>query len=175
MTPVELVKLAALMERTSGRAEIKVGLIDGPVLLDHPGLDAARCQELSGALGSRCVRASSLACAHGTFVAGILFGKRGSAAPAICPGCTLLLRPIFAEGHSASERPPEATHRDLAAAITDCVNAGAHAVNLSLALAWPSARGRREVEAALDYAARQGVLVVAAAPPSWTPKPLLDP
>jgi hypothetical protein len=36
MGPLELVKLPVLMQRTSGRADICVGLIDGPVLFDHP-------------------------------------------------------------------------------------------------------------------------------------------
>jgi hypothetical protein len=38
MGPLDLVNLTPLMERTSGRAEIKVGLIDGPVAMDHPDL-----------------------------------------------------------------------------------------------------------------------------------------
>ena len=38
MSPLDLVQLTALMDRTSGRAEVSVGLIDGPVLLTHPEL-----------------------------------------------------------------------------------------------------------------------------------------
>jgi hypothetical protein len=34
---------------------------------------------------------------HGTFVTGMLFARRNSVAPAICPNCTLILRPIFVE------------------------------------------------------------------------------
>ena len=41
MGPLDLVQLTALMDRTSGRAEISVGLIDGPVLLTHPELVTA--------------------------------------------------------------------------------------------------------------------------------------
>jgi putative glutathione S-transferase len=37
----------------------------------------------------RVLRASSTACLHGTFVAGILSAKRASGAPAIWPSCTL--------------------------------------------------------------------------------------
>ena len=33
MDPLDLVKLTALMERTRGNPEVKIGLIDGPVLL----------------------------------------------------------------------------------------------------------------------------------------------
>jgi subtilisin family serine protease len=58
---------------------------------------------------------------------------------------------------------PDATPRELALAIVDCVDAGAHVVNLSLALAQPSSRGERELGDALDHAMRRGVIVVAAA------------
>ena len=35
MLSTELVKLKALMERTSGSSEIKIGLIDGPFVTQH--------------------------------------------------------------------------------------------------------------------------------------------
>jgi hypothetical protein len=35
MVPLDLVKLTPLMARTSGRPEVLVGLIDGPVARDH--------------------------------------------------------------------------------------------------------------------------------------------
>jgi hypothetical protein len=38
MTPLEVVKLTALMQRTSGKAEISIVLIDGPVAINHPNL-----------------------------------------------------------------------------------------------------------------------------------------
>ena len=163
MGPLDLVKLTALMERGRGRPETRVGLIDGPVAIDHPDLASENIREVPGHLRGRCARADSAACGHGTFVAGILAGKRGSAAPAICPDCTLLVRPIFAETVSGTEPLPDATPRELAAAIIDCIDAGAHVVNLSLALARPSARGERELEQAMDYALRRAVIVVAAA------------
>jgi subtilisin family serine protease len=58
---------------------------------------------------------------------------------------------------------PSATPQELAAAIIECIEAGAHAINLSLALAQPSTKGERELEEALDHAAKRGVIVVAAA------------
>lgn len=100
---------------------------------------------------------------HGTFVAGILCGRRNSPAPAICPNCTLLVRPIFAEATSRNGPIPSATSVELAAAIIECVDAGAHVINLSAALPPPSSTSEREIDNALDYAARRGVLVVAAA------------
>jgi len=84
-------------------------------------------------------------------------------APAICPDCTLLVRPIFAETPSGSEQIPSAKPQELATAIIECVEAGARVINLSLALAQLSTKGERELEEALDHAARRGVIVVAAA------------
>jgi subtilisin family serine protease len=163
MTPLELVKLAPLMDRTVGRPEIVVGLIDGPVAITHPDLAGARIREVPGKLAGTCARASSAACQHGTFVAGMFAARRGSAAPGICPACTLLVRPIFAETGSWNSKMPSAAPDELADAMRDCMDAGTRVLNLSVALAQPSSAGQRELEDALDQAVRQGVLVVAAA------------
>jgi subtilisin family serine protease len=162
MNPLDLVKLTPLMELTSGKMEVVVGLIDGSVLKKHPELVGANIREISGELSGQCVQASSTACIHGTFVAGILCGKRNSAAPAICPNCTLLVRPIFAETTLGSEQMPSATPADLAAAIIESIDAGARILNMSVAIAQPSSQGELELQDALDYALKRGVIAVAA-------------
>jgi len=159
--PLDLVNLNRLMERTSGRGEIKLALIDGPVAMDHPDLARQNIQEIPGKGGGTCSRAGSIACTHGTFVAGMLFAKRGSGAQAICPGCTLLVRPIFAETASKNGDMPSAEPEELASAIVETVNAGARLINLSAALA--QSGGARELKEALDFAAKRGVLIVVAA------------
>ena len=93
----------------------------------------------------------------------MLCAKRGSSAPAICPDCTLLVRPIFTETPAANAQMPSATPEELATAITDVIGAGANVINLSAALSHPSPRAEHQLEQALDYAAQRGVLVVAAA------------
>jgi subtilisin family serine protease len=156
---VELVRLAPLMARTSGKPEMVIGLIDGPVALDHPGLAADNVRSLSDG----CTAPASAACRHGTFIAGVLAARRGSAAPAICPDCTLLVRPIFAERAPAHDEAPSTTPAELAAAIVECVRAGALILNLSAALSHAAARHEGMLTQALDYAASRGVIVVAAA------------
>jgi subtilisin family serine protease len=163
MNPLELVKLTPLMERTSGRPEIMVGLIDGPVAMNHPDLPSENIREIPGKLAGTCAQASGAACMHGTFVAGILCAKRHSMAPAIGSHCTLLVRPIFAETTPWSGQMPSATPEELAAAIIATIDAGACVLNLSVALALPSLKGQRELEEALDYAASRGVIPVVAA------------
>ncbi len=158
-----MVKLTALMQRTRGRDEIVIGLIDGPVDMNHPDLMSNNIHEIPGSLPGMCLQANSTACQHGTFVAAILFARRGSPAPAICPGCTLLVRPIFAETTPGNGQMPSATPEDLAAAIVESVDAGARILNLSVALVQSSSKGERELEEALNYAARRNVILVAAA------------
>ena len=163
MGPLELVRLGPLMARSEGRLELKLALIDGPVAVDHSDLAGARITEIAGSPGSSCSRVESAACMHATFVAGMLVARRGSNSPAICPRCTLIVRPIFAESMGTDSQMPSATPEELARAIVDVVLAGAAIINLSAALTQPSARGERQLSEALDYTARRGVLVVAAA------------
>ena len=58
---------------------------------------------------------------------------------------------------------PSAVPEELAQAILDCIDAGARLLNVSAALAQPSLRSERALEEALDWAAKCGVLVIAAA------------
>jgi subtilisin family serine protease len=159
----DLVRLTPLLARTRGTPEIKVGLIDGPVVIDHPDLATENIHQLPGKFAGTCALSSSAACKHGTFVAGILLAKRGSIAPAICPDCSLLLRPIFPETNSGSGHMPSATPQELASAIVETIDAGARILNLSAALVQPSTKGEAELQSALDYAALRAVIVVAAA------------
>jgi len=163
MVPLDLVKLTALMQRTSGSPELKIGLIDGPVVTQHPDLAGQLLREIPGKNGGACTQADSAACLHGTFVAGILSAKRGSVAPAICPNCTLLVRPIFAETKTAIDEMPSARPEELAQAILDCIAAGARVLNISAALAQPSIKDEQALKEVLDQAARRGVIVIVAA------------
>jgi subtilisin family serine protease len=163
MDPLDLVKLTELMERTSGSADVKIGLIDGPVATQHPDLAGEHIREIPGSNGATCAQAASAACMHGTFVAGILSARRNSPAPAICPRCTLLVRPVFSESTSGREHMPSATPQALAAALMDCIDAGARVINLSLGLAQPSTREERSLDEVLNHAIRRGVIVAAAA------------
>jgi subtilisin family serine protease len=162
MNAIDLVKLTPLMELTSGRPEVVIGLIDGAVFQTHPELMDTNIREISGELNGKCSQASSTACLHGTFVAGVLCGKKNSYAPAICSNCTLLVRPIFSESALGGEQMPSATPADLAKAIVECVDAGAWVLNMSVAIAQPSTQDEYELQEALDYALKRGVIAVAA-------------
>ena len=144
----------------SGREDIVVGLLDGPVALSHPDLADARVRIIPGA-GSRAPDGDGgVAYRHGTFVAGILSARRSSAAPGICPGCTLVVRPIFED--RADLAAPSATAAELARAVLESLDAGARVINVSGALS-PTIGREPELEAALDFVARRGAVVIAAA------------
>jgi subtilisin family serine protease len=163
MNPLDLVNLRPLMERTSGRPEIVIALIDGPVLMENAGLWSGNVRHLGSKLPATCAQASSAACMHGTFVAGILSAKRGSEAPAICPDCTLLIHPVFPESAAKNGEMPSASPEELGAAIVNSVDAGARVLNMSVGLTHPSTKGDRKLLDALNYAAARGAIPVVAA------------
>ena len=148
------------MEQTAGLPDITIGLLDGPVDHDHPDLREARIRDLSTGAGS-IVSLDSVAGRHGTLVAGTLVGARGTSMAAICPGCTLLVRPIFT--NTAAGDLPTATPDDLAAAIVESVDAGATVLNVSAGIAAAMTPASSTIAGALTYAAHRSVLVVAAA------------
>ncbi len=154
------VRLGGLMRRTEGTPGVRIGLVDGPVAAAHPELAAARIEPVAGGpAGSWCLCPTTEPCLHGTFVAGILAAARGGSAPAICPGCTVLVRPVFADCVSTAGTSPTVVARG----IHDCIDAGAGILNLSSALTAPGLTGQPALVRALDRACRLGVLVVAAA------------
>jgi subtilisin family serine protease len=163
LTLLELVRLAAVMERTRGRPEIAVALIDGPVSRGVTAIPAGRIRETPGAPTSLCATPAGAVCKHGTLVASILAADRGAGAPGICPGCAFMARPIFTDTPVDDYTMPAAAPKALAVAIADCMNAGARILNLSLAVVQASAAEERELVLSLDDAAARGVLVIAAA------------
>jgi subtilisin family serine protease len=160
--PLDVVSLSRLMERTAGRPEVAIGLIDGPVAANHAELATENIRSLSSQGTGPAERAAGAARAHGTYVAGILSARRESSAPAICPGCTVLVRPIFLEPGAGRADTPSASPGELADAIVECVDAGARILNLSVALSAPSPNKEGKLEQALGHAARRGAIVVAA-------------
>lgn len=157
---LRLVRLDGLMAEGTGDPDVVVAVIDGPADTGHSDLAGARIEVLPGPSAGRCRIPESAACRHGTFVLGMLAARRGTAAPGLCPGCTVLLYPVLAEGPPSF---PEAGPADLAAAVVACVDRGARIINLSLGLRGPVLARSAEFDEAVEHARRRGVLVVAAA------------
>ena len=158
---LDIVGLASLMQLTRGIAEVGVGLVDGPVASRQPDLAGANLRFL-GPLPGTCTSPGSKACEHATFLAGVLVGRRGSVAPALCPGCTLMVRPVFRED-ADSGAVPQSTPAEIGRAVVDCVDAGARVINISAAAARPTVRAEQELRHSLDWATARGAVLVAAA------------
>lgn len=172
MDPLEQVRLRSLMDISTGKPEVVIGLIDGPIDFRHRAFEGSNISTVKGSHYAACRSANSVACMHGTFIAGMLCTKRSSAAPAICPDCRLLLYPIFSEEEkengldskkSAALLLPSTTPKELSNAIIETVNAGAKIINISAGLSTSSLVSYGELEDAYDYAMRKGIIVVAAA------------
>ena len=158
----DVVNITRLMELTAGRPEVIIGLVDGPVAAEHPDLATDHIRHIRVPSSKYRIVQNGAARAHATYLAGILTARRGSAAPAICSGCSLLVRPIFLDLASMAD-VPSATPDELADAIVECVQEGARILNLSVAVGQPSPNREHRLEEALSHAANRSVIVVASA------------
>lgn len=168
--PLSQTRLDSLMDISSGSPHISIGLIDGPVDFSHPAFHGSKIRTVRDAQFNECKNAGSIACAHGTFTAGILCAKRGLSAPAICPNCEIILNPIFGQDLNNSNKIgkdvislPSATPGELSNAIIETIDAGAKIINLSLGLSAPSLTYYDNLQEVYDYALRRGVIIVVAA------------
>ena len=159
---LELMRLDSLMAVTDGREDVCVAMLDGPIAATHPDLAGSKLRQVGSSTSVNCENPRSVACQHGTFVAGLLAGRRESAAPGICPGCTLLVRPIYSESREG-DGIPRATPNELAEAIAECVQAGAHLVNVSGGIPASAITADAGLTEVLGQASRRGVVVIAAA------------
>jgi subtilisin family serine protease len=167
MDPLAQTNLYSLMSISKGIPQVGIGIIDGPVDLSHPALKNSRIRTIRESQLAACKSADSIACIHGTFIAGILCAQRGSTAPAIVPDCEIILRPIFTGGSLDSRNNniivPASTPEELSTAIIETVDAGAKVINLSLGLSASSLTVYQELQDAYHYACRRGVIIVVAA------------
>ena len=154
------------MDISKGSHDISIGVIDGPVDLDHPSLSNSKIRTAKESEYIKCKRADSISCMHGTFVTGILASGRGSGAPAICPDSEIILRPIFNDNHRKTDGNilfPSTNPQELANGIVEVVDAGANIINLSLGLSTSPISKFSELQEAYDYAFKKRVIIVAAA------------
>jgi subtilisin family serine protease len=167
MDPLVQTRLRSLMDISSGDPNLTIGIIDGPVDLTHPAFQASKIKTVRESQVKACNNASSIACSHGTFIAGILFASRQYPASAICPDCEFILNPIFKENADDSINKdiffPSATAEELSTAIVETVDAGAKIINLSLGLSASSLTTYDTLQQAYDYSLKKGVILVVAA------------
>jgi cyanobactin maturation PatA/PatG family protease len=111
----------------SGHPDVVVAILDGPVDRTHPCLQGAYLQELPTLVSHG--QTDSTRSRHGTHVASLLFSQPGSPLRGLAPGVTGLVLPIFAERSDGALVP--CSQVDLARAIDQAVEEGAHIINIS--------------------------------------------
>jgi subtilisin family serine protease len=150
------------MNKTSGIPKIKVGLIDGPVDMTHSTLNRHMIRIIKQT--DQIDNNNSPAITHGTFVAGILCARRdtSSQAPAICPNCTIIIRPIF-NNSPKNNIVPSCDPKELSEAIVETVDEGANIINLSVGISNSSFFHIKEIQEAYDYALKNDTIPIVAA------------
>jgi cyanobactin maturation PatA/PatG family protease len=94
---------------------------------------------------------------HGTHVASVIFGQPGSPVTGVAPECRGLIVPVFADDRGS------ASQLDLARAIEQAANAGAHVINLSGGQLTDAGEAEGWLENAVRLCEERNILLVAAA------------
>jgi cyanobactin maturation PatA/PatG family protease len=154
-----LTGLKKIWLESTGEPEITVAILDGPVDLSHPCFREANLSILETLISKDASNAPSSQ--HGTGIASIIFGRHGSSVHGVSPGCRGLIVPVFSDGSNGSLAP--CSQIDLAHAITQSFEKGAHVINISGGEIDSSGKPHPLLASALRLCAENGVLIVAAA------------
>lgn len=146
--------LDELRNATRGDPRVCVALLDGLVDTSHPCFQGANLEVLSTLVQD--ARPTGGMAAHGTHIASLLFGQPGSPVEGVAPGCRGLIIPVF------SDERRHLPQMDLARAITQAVEAGAHLINISGGQRVEGAAADDFLEKAVRLCKERGVLIVAA-------------
>ena len=138
-----------------GEPAICVAVLDGPVDLAHPCFAGADVRQLD-TLAADPVGPGPMS-VHGTHVASLIFGQPDSPVTGLAPRCRGLIAPVFRDG---AER--YVSQIDLARAIEQAVQEGAHVINISGGEASPDGQPEGTLRRALQLCEDNNVLVVAA-------------
>ena len=148
--------LDLLWPETKGDSQICVAILDGPVDQSHPCFDGANLTRVQTTISETA--STGLMSSHGTHITSVIFGQHGSDVPGIAPGCRGLIVPVFSDNRRGS-----LSQIDLARAINQAVEAGAHVINISGGELSQSGKADPILENAVRSCNENNVLIVAAA------------
>lgn len=154
-----IIGLKELWAETLGDPRICIAVLDGPVDQLHPSLEVANLTHLETLVPSGADQGP--ASQHGTHVASVIFGRHDGPVKGIAPYCRGLIVPIFTDGNDGRVAP--CSQLDLARAITQAVQEGAHIINISGGELSPSGTAHPLLADAVRSCADNNVLIVAAA------------
>ena len=150
-------QITQLWEQTQGSPQIKVAVIDGPVNLHHPCFEGANLQTTATKNRNSV---NGLAAHHGTHVTSVIFGQHHSPVKGIAPDCQGVVIPVFGEKPNGDIQPT--TQTNLARAITQAVDQGAHIINISAGEHSKTGESSIYLEKAIAHCEENGVLIVSA-------------
>ncbi|NEQ75335.1 MAG: PatA/PatG family cyanobactin maturation protease [Okeania sp. SIO2C9] len=152
----ELPGLKQLWSETKGDSQICVAILDGPVDQSHPCFDGANLTRVKTTISENATvgRMSS----HGTHITSIIFGQHGSNVPGIAPSCRGIIVPVFSDNRRGS-----LSQLDLARAINQAVEAGAHVINISGGQLAQATEADPMLAKAVKFCNDSNVMIVAAA------------
>jgi len=151
--------LEVLWAATLGDPRICVAILDGPVDQSHPSLAAAELKRVETLVSG--VPDRGAASQHGTHVASVIFGQHHGPVKGIAPRCRGLIIPVFKDGGDGAIAP--CSQLNLARAIMQAVQEGAHIINISGGELSPSGTAHPLLADAIRDCASRGVLIVGAA------------
>ncbi|MCW5693871.1 MAG: PatA/PatG family cyanobactin maturation protease [Pseudolabrys sp.] len=147
--------LDAVWAETRGDPGIRIAILDGPVDLAQPCFAGARISTLP-TLAAATVD-DSPACRHGTHVASLIFGQHGGPVIGVAPNCTGLALAVFSSGTDTTPAP--CSQLDLARAILQAVESGAHIINISGGQLTRTGESEPMLDHAIGVCAEANVLV----------------
>jgi cyanobactin maturation PatA/PatG family protease len=148
--------LDLLWSETKGNSQICVAILDGPVDQSHPCFDGANLTPLQTLVSDGA--SSGLMSGHGTHITSVIFGQHSSLIPGIASGCRGLIVPVFSDNTTGA-----LSQLDLARAINQAVEQGAHVINISGGQLAQTAEADPMLANAVRFCNDNGVLIVAAA------------
>ena len=147
-----------VMKQTIGDSNICIAVLDGPIDLTHPCFNTANITQLDNLVPGCAYDGPSAK--HGTHVASLIFGQPDSPVRGISPGCRGISIPVFTDGTDGLVA--SCSQIDLAHAITQAVEQGAHIINISGGELIPSGEAHPLLDKAVNLCTENGVLIVAA-------------
>jgi subtilisin family serine protease len=148
--------LDKLWSETKGDSQICVAILDGPVDQSHPCFDGANLTKVQTTISETA--STGLMSSHGTHITSVIFGQHGSDVLGIAPGCRGLIGPVFSDNRTGS-----LSQLDLAHAINQAVEQGAHVINISGGQLAQATEADPMLAKAVKFCNDSGVLIVAAA------------
>lgn len=146
----------ALWAETIGDPRVCVAVLDGPVDQSHPCFEGANLTRLPTLVSESA--SGGLMSGHGTHIASTIFGQHDSPVHGIAPACRGLIVPVFSDTQRA-----KLSQINLARAINQAVEEGAHVINISGGELSQSGEADPILANAVRFCNDEGVLIVAAA------------